>query len=344
MSKTNLVVYWIDDVLEHREDVKNLMFKNKKLKVLFYHPNEFIEKINVRLDDYQPDMFLVDYFLNRISDENKKKYDFKGLTLAGTIRENYPMHPIYAMTNETLFKMDGPFTSEAYASKNTFDKIFNYNEIQKYGDNILYNDAIYYKLLRQTPQKNVKSLFNLLNTPDNIRETLRTVLPTDLRCGLNNNKQGNCMAFARWVRYELLIKPGFLYDIDFTANYLGTTIESFEKISTKLSKAKYRGIFSKTTEPLWWVSELDRIIFSYKKAKEIKEVDVWRVAPLIFDIPSKNLSKCGICGEPYPEAIGVNINNNDDWRPVHYKCSEPDPNVKQKLYYDEIRAFKSKGK
>lgn len=343
LSET-ITVCWIDDDLEHREDVKNIEHKNKKLQISFFHPNDFLDKLGDGFGKNIPDLFLIDYYLDRKGDGNKDKYEYKGLTLAGTIRETFPNHPIYAMTND-LAKKTGPFASRSYATQSLFDDIYEYNTLQAQGHNILYYDAVDYKILRDTRKNSVKALFQTLNAPEHQYEMLELILPNELQSGLGTNQSGNCIAYARWIKNELMRYPGFLYDVNYNANYLGTTPEVFDaKLSSKFKNVRYTGVFSNSQKTLWWVSEIDKKLFSYKKAKGMSSVNAWEVAPKIFNLSQKELSKCGICGKIFPETIGVNVNNPEDIRPIHISCSEPHPKIRPRLYYDEIRAFKTKGK
>ena len=336
-------ILWIDDeVIDHAEDAKNLMYARKKLEVSIIHPTNLDSELRpLKTSNNIPDLFLVDYFLDEVKfeGEGNGKYQHRGLAVAGRLREFEPEHPIYVVTQKDA-KKEGIFFSEAQAVRAVFDKILPFKDLQREGHNILYYDALDYRSIRKSPRRNLGGLFKLLQAPDDLKERLKLVLPEELREGLA--PYGNTITFAKWVRLVLLDLPGFLYDQLHAATHFGMTVETFKKISPKLKGAKYSGAFAKTSPALWWVSKLNDIIFSMPKARKINKTNPWELCPMVFNLPKKMHTKCIVCGDPFPETVGMNLKDDSDLQPVHYRCSIPHPNRRRELYFDEPRCFEIK--
>ncbi len=334
---------WIDDT-DRSEDARNL--QNASLLVEYIRPENLERKLPIYIKDKNsaPDIYLVDYFLGLISGNNNQKFKYNGLTIAAIIREHYPEYPIYLVTAVEHETADTKLSLWAQAANVSFDEILTLKEVQRNGMNFLYFDAMDFKAIRKATKADIGTLFKLLNAHKNIQEKLALVLPDELRSGLSSgvgtSQRGNAIAFAKWVRGTLLVKAGFLYNRLRTATYLGMNIANFNKIASSFSKALYSGVFSRSHESLWWVSELDLKIFSYAKAQRNLTINPWEIAPSLFKIPNSGTTKCGVCGKRHPETVGVNVDDNQDYRPVHYCCSEPYYNEKREPYFDEPRSFK----
>ncbi len=287
-----------------------------------------------------PDLFLIDYYLDQRTEQiTNERFGARGLSVAARIREILPEHPIYGVTNFSA-KKDGIFASEAQAASMLFDNLLSYKEIQRFGQNILYLDALDYALIKNSKRNSFDILISLLNSPDCAHEIIHGILPDDLRKGISSVKSGNSISFANWVRNVLLDKPGILYNDIYSATYLGMDLRYFAKIKYRLKSASYNGVFSKTnSQTYWWRCELNHILFSTKIAVSSNKANPWEIAPLVFKTPNNHLSKCVVCNLPYPETIGTNVKDDSEVAPVHFKCSKPHPFKKRELYFDEFRVF-----
>jgi hypothetical protein len=336
---------WIDDDLTHLDDARNL--RSRRLGVDFSRPEKLVERLApIAADGHEtPDIFLVDYYLNEIADQNHQKYPNQGLTIEAQIRERFPEYPIYLVTHIMTDSEEARLGGSTHAVKSSFDKILTFKEVQRHGEEILYYDALDYRKIRTSPTQNQETLYSLLKAPIQVKEELKLVLPSQLRQGLatvseTSPYKGNAIAFAKWVRDLLLLEPGFLYDDLHTATFLGIKLSGLQKLTDELKKARYSGIFSKTSKGLWWTSKLREIIFSSPRARESTSTSPWEVAPIVFKVPKRDRSVCAICGDSLPETVGINSEDDRDLKPVHYRCSEPHPNKKRELYFDEPRAFR----
>ena len=342
-------VLWVDDELTDRtEDAKNLEYGRKRLRVSVVHPTELLTVLSkLETREKIADIFLVDYFLDEVPGKNNERYEQRGLAAAGKIRELEPERPIYVVTHKEMEREEGIFASEAQAAKASFNKILTFKELQREGHDILYYDALDFNAIRESPREDLNALFELLKAPKGMKERLRLVLPDELREGLVmpgsiKHPEGNTIAFAKWVREILLSVPGFLYNELRASTYMGMNIDSFNRVSSKLKRARYSGIFARTNPPLWWVSGLNDIIFSNPKALKSDKTNPWEVAPIVFGIHDKDRSSCSVCKDFFPETVGMNLMNDKDLRPVHYRCTIPHPKKRREPYFDEPRAVEVK--
>ena len=346
MTRSPVVrILWVDDEIEdHKEDAKNLETAQEGLKIIIIHPNQLLDLFNDMSEKERiPDLSILDYFLDQVESGDQGKYKQRGLSAAGVIREMDPEQPIYVVTQQNR-KVDGIFYSGSRAAIFTFDRILTFKELQRNGHNILFNDAIDHRKIRQSPRRNVNSMIDLLKAPMDDYNKIKMVLPEELRYGLSPRRgrlspDGNAISFSRWVNREFLITPGFLYNQLYVSTYLGMTTDYFNKIATRFKKAQYQGVFSNTLPPLWWASEVRSIIFSNPKSHKISQTNIWEVAPILFKIPKSEFSRCAVCNDILPETVGTNVHDDLDARPVHYRCSQPHPNKRKVSYFDEQRSF-----
>jgi hypothetical protein len=335
---SSIRILWIDDdYVNHEDDAKNLESEISNLTVEIIHPVDLEKKLKSKIK--KPDLFLVDFFLNQIPAPDGRIFPDRGLTVAGKLKERYPELPIYGVSHE---EKRGMFDTDAQAAKSVFDKQLTFETVQNDGAKILYWDARDFRIIRIAEKENIDALLSTLKAPESIKDRFQLVLPDALRNGLGTKKEGNSIAFGRWILEKFLPTPGFLYDDLHAATHFGLTETAFKRISKekRFKKIKYSGIFSKTSSDLWWVSELNNLVFSSPKAKKIDSDTTWEIAPSIFGISGVESSKCVVCNEPYPELVGINLDDENKLLPVHYRCSEPYPSKKRELFFDEIRGFK----
>lgn len=341
---TNVKILWVDDDKSHEDDVKNLLHKNKNLKIDFIHPQNLTEHLKDIGRSHVPDLFLVDFFLN-LKKEQDQKYPHKGLVAATEIREKFPEHPIYGISQVGKDKKFS-FAESTLGRKQVFDDFLEYKIIQREGHNILYFDAKDYNLIKNITRKKIGELLGLLKAPEETYDTLKKILPEELKEGLMppkglTNPEGNAIAFARWVKRFFLPTSGILYDELHTAIYLGIDQEYFAReVSSKFDRARYKGIFHQTTKPLWWVNKINDRLFSTATAREMDTTNPWEIAPAIFKVPKDKMTKCAVCEGNYPETIGVNLENEEELEPVHYRCSVSHPTKRREIYFDEPRGFR----
>lgn len=325
-------IAWIDDNIKDREsDKKNIESENLEIKIIL---PKFFEN-NIKKEIF--DLYLVDYFLDE-KENDGERYEHKGIAIAGIIRDEYPLVPIYATSNKIKNK-NGIFKSKSGLARNMFDRVLPFKEIQMKGKKILYKDALSFREIKNTKKNDWKALMKLLGAPNDTIDYIRLVLPTDLKSGFSDDDQNFLISFADWLFNILFNIPGFLYDEFNTATYLELTLEGFLKIKEEFIQAEYKGIFSETIDKLWWKNSLNDILLSKSDNINGNDFHPCEIISELFEIKDKDFARCCVCNEKLPDSLGVNIKNKMDIRPVHYFCSIPDENIKRELYFDEARLF-----
>jgi len=349
MKNDSLLIVWIDDDLDHSPDADILQEKmmkfNENVKVGFYHPEAFRRKIEEKEDI---DLFLVDDKLNRHRFEGER-YRGKGISYIGLVRENYPDVPVYIFSAEPESKI---YADLAYISEREADSKLTYDAIQDRGHVILYYDALDYKRIRNTISEGLDKLIDLLSPPNIEKEKIRDLLPDILKTsefqGVRTEAvAGRSLDFATWVRKALMKKPGFLYDLLYSATAIGMTKEAFKQRIEKFEPALYTGIFSKTlVDRLWWKTSLfDIVVEKAKEKKENKEKlpsDIRKLSVYAFDLKENDIAECAVCKGKFPDTVGIRPQDGKK-EPVHYRCSDENPEYTKMLFFDDLRIIKSEG-
>jgi len=343
-----IIICWIDDDKDHELDAKNLEMKmirsSNKGKVLFYHPRRFK---NIIESKKRIDLFLMDYQLNTIADSKGKKYEGKGISYIGLLRENYPDIPIYAFS--ALPKL-GASANQTYVLEKETEYRLDYSEIQDRGHELLYHDALDYKTIRKATRKGINELIKLLKPPEIEKERIMGLLPHILKIcefkGIKTeNIAGKSLDFASWVRKILLPKPGFLYNQIHSATAIGMTETAFLDRKDTFASALYTGVFSASlTEGLWWKAKLYEVVtrkaIEQSSASEMSS-DIRKIGVTAFNLKDTEIARCVFCGAQFPDTVG--IDEDDLEKPVHFRCSEVSPEDTKTLFFDDRRVIKPKG-
>ena len=345
MKNGTVTITWIDDDESHESDAQILQEKmrevSKNVTVSFCHPEAFRKRIEAKEDI---DLFLVDDILNQHRHKGQR-YKGRGISYIGLIRENYPDIPIYLFSAEPGSKI---YSYLAYISERQAELKLKYPQIQDRGHIILYYDALDYRRIRIAISEGLDKLINLLIPPIVEKEKIRGLLPYILKISefegvKTENLAGRPLDFASWVREILLKKPGFLYDLLYSATSIGMTKEAFKERISTFTSALYTGIFSSTTmKKLWWKTSLYDIVVeksrekAEEKGKEVTSSDIRKLSVCAFDLKENEIAKCAKCNGDFPDTIGVRP-HGDIKEPVHYRCSKENPNDTKILFFDELR-------
>ena len=342
--KDSIKIVWVDDEPSHEEDARTLESRRKELEIEFISPLKFEGFLEKHEDGV--DLFLVDDKLILRGETTSTSFNRRGLSVAAQFREKFPEIPIYLFS---AYKEKGIYTTLAEAAESLADDILDLKTIQRKGHDILYHDAIDYRRIRGSRRESVDSLFSLLYAPEDDRERIFFALPESLKNGLSPQSEtklsyGNAIAFAKWTKRTFLKLPGFVYNSLYSATKLGITEDAFKDLASEFEDANYIGVFAKTSPKLWWDFKLRKIIFQLanEKLPEDDTTDLRILTPKLFSLDESQTSKCIVCGERYPETVGINKDDDEDYRPVHYRCSDPHPTKARVLYFEEARQFSKK--
>ena len=352
ISTKQAVICWIDDDIEKSSSNArrrlNEFRKDKRLLFIPLHPalvNDYLEK-----PKRAPDLFLVDYRLNKEPSTSGKTYPFAGTSIAGLLRDTYPEQPIY---------LTSALIASAHVSEETdlFDRTIPDAELTKpKGKSILLYDSLAYRRIRTSRgRSNVKTLADLLKAPALSGQYVINALPDDLRDGLGKRHDNvvstsealglsGTIRFARWITRTLLRNPGILYDDLYAATLLGMSEDYFNsRLVNVLRKhelgptLEYVGVFNETYPRYWWKAALSKLVLGHPDVRDQKVSKVWELAPEIFRVNKKNRARCIVCRKPFPETVGVDLDDEDRRGPVHWHCSEPHPDKQPILHFEQVR-------
>jgi hypothetical protein len=349
-----IVICWIDDNASHKLDAENLEGKitlsDKKGKVLFYHPEDFK---NIVESKKKVDLFLVDYYLNRAASAGGQRYAGKGVSFIGLLRENYPDTPIYTFT---ALPRDKTSTDLTHVLEKEAEARLDFARIQDSGHEFLYYDGLDYRTIRKTIQKGTAKLIDLLKPPPIEKEKIASLLPHILKTSVfmgvkTENMAGRSLDYASWVRNVLLARPGFLYNKLYSATAVGMTSDAFQERLVEFDSATYRGLFARSLqENLWWKIGLFESMNKKAQERSKKEKlaedgvlsNVKRLAAYAFELKEDEIATCVVCDKRYPDTVGTEIGSGE-MVPVHYRCSDEDPEAAKILFFDDRYIAKVKG-
>ena len=313
--------YWIDDNPE-RSPAAVSMQETLEVKV------EFKDIRGKNLEEWLPNLLLSTepelVILDQNLEEANRGVFKKGSTVAAFIRETWPECPIVCVTGEDLHN----FSS---IQKTLYEDIYPYSGISNYYNRIT-SIANSFKLIKEKIPKNLSDIISLLQVPEADSDKLITILPTSLKEDFDDN--GIIIEISRWVRDVLVKRPGFLYDKTWLATLIGIKPESFEKVSHYFEEAKYRGVFSNSSDTRWWKSTALQILYDISDIKGLP----WHRGRGISGITAADYSICYASGEALPETVAfVDSTKSAEEKPMKIKYTTLHNDFESMLYFEDIR-------
>jgi hypothetical protein len=254
MSK--LVVYYVDDQASKKEAKRyqeRLSAQDFECKL---KPPPELEELDGLLQPH-PDLFLIDYELDRVQPDGTKVV-YRGNTLSAEIRARLPDCPIVLITRKSIierldYRTRRQLTEHAEACDELIFKANIDDDLDKTRHRLTLL-AKGFRYLSHIQNKNWESLAGTLEASKEETKSLREASPP--------LKQGQWIVTgaAEWIRNAVLKFPGILYAPIDAATRLGISIDSFrnKKVQEILAPAKYTGIFD-PSEGRWWKGRLLRI-------------------------------------------------------------------------------------
>lgn len=316
---SDYTVWWIDDRDKREKNFANVLEDQADpLCVEFSNPEDATEDLQ---SDNEPDadLVLIDWVLHQNGD-----YTGKGLTMAGTVRENLPQVPIYAFSGEAIEEL------QQAVSKSHFQWTCEVSDlVSRDGTTKLVNDLSDYEALESVRGEGFKSLVDTLNPPETAIQEVEAVVPREFNSGLKKDptvKGGNKLAFMEWVCHRFRETPGPLWNKTWTATKLGLEVDVFddyleELYDTSYGKVTYDGIFSHWSGERWWSSELIGVVVELNQERNGPVGEICRTASTILDVPEDGIAGCRVCGDKYPETVAAQTEGEDARFPVHLICS-----------------------
>jgi hypothetical protein len=334
--KNNFYLIWIDDVstrentMENFKEFFNLKYSPKNLIVKFVNVNGkiLIDKISPLFSDNEPDIVIIDHFLNKT--KNYKTNIASGNTLAQLIKEKekWPKCPIVGITAADKYDYS--------KVKNEFfyEDIFSDNEIFRFFP-FIHNIIVDFCFLKDKTINNIDEILNIINVPSEERDKLISILPTSIKNNFTDLHFNNNL--FKWIRFSLHSLNGFLYNALWAATLLGLNIEGFNKYEKTFNGALYSGIFTDPYNRRWWRNTLKKIIFN-KYPSESSNYP-WVIGRKLTKNNSY-YSKCQYCKKDYPEIAGFTDETKKYPAQLHLKCSIPLIKEEKKLFFEETRIMK----
>lgn len=243
MVSTQIRVNFIDEVREDGERYQSLLANGGHLDVHFFLPSP---ELNLdRLTQPPPDLFLVDYELDKVQDDGTEA-GYLGGTLATAIRERLPEYPIVLITRRNLVVWQN--SRRIVEASQTFDDVVYKGDIDEDPAYIIKKLTLIaegFRILRESEKKDWKALLTVLGATEDEGRLLREAAPPP--------SDWQVLEAARWIQRVVLTYPGILYDPLHAATLLGIERVAFldERVQRLVDGAKYCGIFA-APEGRWW--------------------------------------------------------------------------------------------
>lgn len=330
MSEDTFTIWWIDDETDREENhAKPLEEFRDSLRVVFTEPEDAesflyedksIDELEVD-GDRSIDLALIDWRLNQHGE-----FPGKGLTMAGSVREQLADVPIYGFTGgstKDIQDLQNPSTD------NHFQATYELKEIaREEGARLLEKDLRNYQQVKAARGEDFEALTETLSPPDGTLDELESVIPREFAQGLEQNRateEGDHLRFVSWVRARFLETPGPLWDDMWTAVKVGIEPEIFDEYADQLVEAGsddilYDGIFSHRCDRRWWSAEVIDAVVSLAEEDDKRIREINRDAAALLGV-GDDRATCSACGEPYPDTVAAVIEREDATEPVHYQCS-----------------------
>ena len=315
---------WIDDTPQRERSAKNMSaaltvdidFRGLKGKDV----NNELQKL---MDGEEPDLILMDHSL----DQAEFKAIRSGSSAAAIIRETWPSCPIVSITGTDISDMDSRHRS-------AYESVFQFSNISKRYSKILSIAEGFY-ILKNSPPRSTNDLLAYLKTPSDDYEKMSKILPQELKDNFEDRSLST--EFFRWCDAILFKRPGFLYDRQWTATFLGLSDTGFKKVENLFDSAKYNGVFSDISSERWWKTDLLYILGNKSSRIGLP----WELGKELVGDKKNLLSKCHVSQEIHPETVGATDTTNDaEWHPMKLKYTEPHPNFEDMLFFEELRIMK----
>jgi len=322
-------ILWIDDDDSRRHQSDNLEEKTgiKTIFIPLRNENVQTKLVDIRCK-YNPSLIIIDQVLNNTKSGNWAKW---GSTLVGFFRETWERCPIIGITAAlNLKKID----TEKYA----YDELVNFAEFSNYIrciPNII-------KGFRQCSKvKGINEWINLLKPPKDEKDRINTCIPHDVKTDVE--KKGFASRSYRWFSRKFYHLPGFLYNKEWVATFIGVKINSVDKYLGYFDDAKYDGIFNNPDNTRWWKAKLYQAIYSKCKDENTASRIPQDVANKLLEVGEKFRSKCHVCGKKWPEIMAyVDESENASMKQMHLRCTIAHPLYEYEPMFEEIRMMRGK--
>jgi hypothetical protein len=311
---TSRKVFWIDDDSRRKRTADDI-----GADFINVHQEDIAKTVDKLLKRAQPSLIILDHILDTTAGTNP--FFQRGSTIAEALKENWPTCPVVGVTNADI----------DLRTQRAYDELFPFSHFMDYLEQI---EAMKrgFATIARFKARGPKDLLTLLKPPNDESDRLVGALPEDLKNSFRDASVASSL--YAWVR-KLIDRPGFLYNMLWTATFIGLNAKGFEKVVTYFDKAIYRGVFSLDNDPRWWSSRLSEVL--YKRSQPESGEMSWHLGRKLPGIKEEHYSRCHKCKEYYPETVAYLDAASDQQRPMHLGCTVLHPRYKRELYFEDIR-------
>jgi CheY-like chemotaxis protein len=320
--------FWIDDTPTREANSKiisdkigaNINFINLKGKTI-----DEVEQAENKFGE-NPDLIIIDH---KLTDSDLKISEWGSAIVEG-IRDNWPNIPVLCVTAV-------PNHERVSHQMSIYDYVITFDELSNHIDTIESFAKTYREYTENGPDTPDILIERIGFHPED-RDKIKSILPMSLKVEKLKENKTFVLDLSFWINRVLLARPGFLYDRQWAANYLGLKESSFEKVEELFVNAEYSGPFARDSEKRWWQLKLRDIVSDIVSNVE---PDYPRVlGRSLPGIKENDFSVCYISGEEYPEIIAYTDKPAKTAKPMKINVTEPHPGFEYLPYFEEIRMYK----
>jgi len=326
MSKKTQIL-WIDDNEDRKRRATNLEDETgMTVEFVSLRQKDVSSVLDKIRAEQAPSLIIIDHVLN-----NTKSGDWtqQGSTLVGFFRESWVGCPVLGITAaKNLEEID--------TEKYVYDELLDITDFSNY-IHCIPNIVKGFKQCSNV--KDINQWINLLKPPKDEKERISTCIPHEVKT--NVNKKGFASRSYRWFSRKFYGMPGFLYDKDWVATFIGVKREEVERYLKFFDNAKYNGIFNNPDIPRWWKAKLYQIVYSKSKDQKDTFCSSQYLANQVLKVPKKDRSKCFACGEEWPETVAyLDESSNATLKQMHLRCTVAHSLYRYEPMFEEVRVMK----
>ena len=325
--KRKTQILWIDDYPQRGTRATDLQDASGMNVEFISVMNKNVDEELVRIrESYEPELVIIDHILDKTSQDSLMRL---GSTLAGFLREEWKQCPIFGIT--AVDKV-GQIDIEKYA----YDELIKGDQFSEY---VSYIPNVVEGFKRCAKVKSIKGWIDLLEGPKEEMERIKACMPHDLKTDVQ--KKGFPNRAYRWFRIKFYGMPGFLYDKDWVATFVGAKKGAVEKYLKRLETARYDGVFNDPNHPRWWKAKLYKLIYGKCKDENAAYRSTQDVANEVLSVSEAERSTCYVCREKWPETVAyVDETEKASTQQMHLRCTVPHPLYQYEPIFEEMRMMK----
>lgn len=322
--KSKAQILWIDDNADRKKKATNLQDESHMNVAFVFVKNKNLEEELARIrKNYKPDLVIIDQILDKTRSDSLMRL---GSTLAGFIRETWEQCPVLGITaKRKLPRID--------IEELAYDELI---EGDRFSEYVQYIPNVVEGFKKCGKVRDIDGWIALLKCPKEEIERIKACMPHDVKTDVG--KKGFPNRVYRWFRRKFYGMPGFLYDEDWVATFVGVKKEVVKKYVKHFETAKYDGMFSDPYHPRWWKARLYKVIYGKSRDENAAYRSTQDIANEVLGVPEKDRSRCYVCREKWPETVAyVDESEGASMKQMHLKCTVAHPLYRYEPMFEEIR-------